>query len=90
MNNITIKDEVVIEDLIYEISGKQVMLDSDLARLYECANGIKDINKVVKRNIERFPEDFYFQLTKEEYSNLKFQIETPRSSNNYGGRIYNL
>ncbi len=47
-----------IEDLIYEIRGKQVMLDSDLASLYKCANGIKTINQVVKRNIERFPDDF--------------------------------
>lgn len=47
------------------------MLDSDLARLYECTNGTKDINKAVNRNIEQIPKDFYFQLTKEEYSNLK-------------------
>jgi len=60
------------------------MLDSDLAKLYECTNGTKDINKAVKRNIERFPEDFYFQLTIEEYNNLKFQIGTS-SWNEYGG-----
>ena len=65
-----------IENLIYEIRGKQVMLDSDLARLYECANGTKDINKAVKRNINRFPDDFYFQLTDEEKNNLWFQIGT--------------
>ena len=82
MNNIIEKEK--IENLIYEIRGKQVMLDSDLARLYECANGTKTINLAVKRNIERFPGDFYFQLTKTEYDNLKFQIETS-SSNNYGG-----
>ena len=85
MNNTFIKDEVVIENYIYEIRGKQVMLDSDLARLYECVNGTKSINLAVNRNIERFPDDFYFQLTKEEYNNLKFQFETSRSSNNYGG-----
>ena len=61
MNDI-IKD-LNIEKKIYEIRGKQVMLDSDLAILYKCANGTKDINKAVKRNINRFPEDFYFQLT---------------------------
>jgi len=66
-----------IENMIYEIRGKQVMLDSDLARLYECVNGTKDINKAVKRNIERFPEDFYFQLTNEEYHMfLRFQFGT--------------
>ena len=85
MNNLIIKDDVIIENLIYEVRGKQVMLDSDLARLYECVNGTKSINLAVNRNIERFPEDFYFQLTKEEYNNLKFQIETSNSSNNLGG-----
>lgn len=65
-----------IENLIYEIRGKQVMLDSDLARLYECTNGTKDINKAVSRNINRFPNDFYFQLTEDEYSSLRFQIGT--------------
>jgi len=85
MNSIIVKDEIVIENLIYEIRGKQVMLDSDLARLYECANGTKSINLAVNRNIDRFPEDFYFQLTKEEYNNLKFQFETSNSSNNLGG-----
>ena len=76
MNEIIEKDKV--ENLIYEIRGKQVMLDSDLANLYECANGTKDINKAVKRNIERFPDDFYFQLTQEEYENLKFQNGTSK------------
>lgn len=60
------------------------MLDSDLAKLYGCANGTKDVNKAVKRNIERFPESFYFQLTKNEFYNLKFQSGTS-SWNNYGG-----
>jgi len=72
-----------IENMIYEIRGKQVMLDSDLARLYECANGTKTINQAVVRHKDRFPEDFYFQLTKDEYYNLKSQIGT--SSYNYGG-----
>ena len=46
------------------------MLDSDLAKLYGCKNGTKEINQAVKRNMDRFPEDFYFQLTKEEYNNI--------------------
>lgn len=46
------------------------MLDSDLAKLYNCKNGTKEINQAVKRNIDRFPDDFYFQITKEEYSNI--------------------
>lgn len=66
-----------IKNKIYEIRGVQVMLDSDLAKLYGCANGTKDINKAVKRNIEKFPNDFYFQVTKEEYKNiLRFQNGT--------------
>lgn len=73
-----------IESCIYEIRGTQVMLDSDLARLYKCTNGTKDINKAVSRNKERFPDDFYFQLTQEEFVNLKFQIGTS-SKNNHGG-----
>ena len=76
MNEVIVKDKIVIENLIYEVRGKQVMLDSDLARLYECANGTKTINLAVKRHINRFPERFMFQLTKDEYDNLRFQLET--------------
>lgn len=81
MNEIIIKDEIIIENLIYEIRGKQVMLDSDLAKLYECINGTKTINLAVKRHINRFPERFMFQLTKEEYNNLRFQLETTNNMN---------
>ena len=49
MTDVIVKDDVVIENLIYEIRGKQVMLDSDLAKLYECANGTKTINLAVKK-----------------------------------------
>ena len=77
MNNLIIKNDVNIENMIYEVRGKQVMLDSDLAILYKCTNGTKDINKAVKRNIERFPDDFYFQLTRNEYYDiLRFQSGT--------------
>ena len=79
-----ILEELKIEKMIYEIRGKQVMLDSDLAKLYQCKNGTKTINLAVKRHINRFPERFMFQLTKEEYDNLKFQFETS-SWNAYGG-----
>ncbi len=73
-----------IEDMIYEIRGKQVMLDSDLAKLYGYANGTKSINLAVKRHMNRFPERYMFQLTKQRYENLQFQFETA-SWNNYGG-----
>ena len=83
-----LKENVDIKDMIYNIRGKQVMFDNDLAYLYGCANGTKDINKPVKRNIERFPSNFYFQLTKDEYLNLKFQIGT--SNNNLHGGVRKL
>ena len=85
MNEI-IEQEEKLEKLIYEISGVQVMLDSDLARLYKCVNGTKDINKAVKRNIERFPDSFMFRLSSQEYDNLRFQIGTSKVR---GGRRYN-
>ena len=80
MNELMIND-IKVENLIYEIRGKQVMLDSDLARLYKCANGTKSINLAVKRHINRFPERFMFQLTEEEYDNLRFQSETANVNN---------
>ena len=77
MNELLVNDESTIEDMIYEIRGKQVMLDSDLARLYKCANGTKTINLAVKRHINRFPERFMFRLTRDEYYKiLRFQSET--------------
>lgn len=67
-----------IQNRIYEIRGERVMLDRDLAALYETET--KVFNQAVKRNINRFPEDFRFQLTKEEYDGLRFQIETLENS----------
>ena len=67
-------EKIAIESLIYEIRGKKIMLDKDLARLYGVET--KVLNQAVKRNIKRFPEDFMFQLSLEEYSNLKSQIVT--------------
>ena len=63
-----------IESLIYEIRGHKVMLDRDLAKLYGVET--KVLNQAVKRNIKRFPEDFMFQLTSEEYTVLKSQFVT--------------
>lgn len=76
-----------IEKRIYVIRDKQVMLDSDLAVLYQVETGA--LNRAVKRNISRFPEDFRFQLTKEEYQNLRCQTgisSFAQDENNYGGR----
>lgn len=63
-----------IQNRIYEIRGERVMLDRDLAALYETET--KRLKETVNRNIKRFPPDFMFQLTKEEWEGLRFQIET--------------
>ena len=63
-----------IQNLIYTIRGKQVMLDSDVAMLYDYET--KRINEAVRRNVERFPEEFCFKITNEEYLYLKSQIAT--------------
>ena len=68
-----------IHNRIYEIRGERVMLDRDLAALYETET--KALNLAVKRNIKRFPKDFMFQLTKEEFEGLRFQIETLENQN---------
>lgn len=84
-NNLVIQNEFAIEDiknLIYSIRGKQVMLDSDVAMLYHYTT--KNINKAVKRNIDRFPEDFCFQLTESEFQNLRFQFGTLNKKANNG------
>jgi hypothetical protein len=69
-----IPDEVIINK-IYFIRGKKVMLDRDLAGLYNVTTG--NLNKAVKRNLKRFPDDFMFQLSDEEFKNLIFQNGTP-------------
>ena len=77
INNLIVQDHLSneeIKNLIYTIRGKQVMLDSDVAMLYHYET--KKINQAVKRNIERFPEKFCFQLTEEEFSSLRSQIVT--------------
>ncbi len=68
----TMNDIQIIQSKIYEIRGVKVMLDRDLAELYQVTTG--NLNKAVKRNIRRFPPDFMFQLTKEEWDSLRFQI----------------
>jgi len=73
-----------IQNLIYEIRGQKVMLDSDLAHLYGVE--VKVLNQAVKRNATRFPPDFMFQLSEVEWTNLRSQIVT--SSFSHGGRRY--
>ena len=73
-----------IERVIYVVRGQRVMLDSDLARLYGVST--KALNQAVKRNTERFPDDFAHQVTEQEVTNLRSQIVT--SSGLRGGRRY--
>jgi hypothetical protein len=75
----------IIEKKIYFIRGEKVMLDSDLAVLYEVETF--NLNKAVKRNIDCFPEDFMFQLTREEADSLRFQIGMSKTEGR-GGRRY--
>lgn len=77
-----------IQNLIYVIRGKQVMIDSDLAMLYRVET--KRLNESVKRNIDRFPSHFRFQLSEEEAASLRSQISASKlaEENGKGGRRY--
>ena len=74
-----------VENMIYEIRGVQVMLSSDVARLYQVET--RRINEVIKRNIKRFPDTFCFQLTENEFYNLRSQFAIS-SENSHGGVRY--
>ncbi len=76
-------DIQIIQSKIYEIRGQRVMLDFDLATMYSVET--RRLNEQVKRNIERFPEDFMFQLTKGEFEILKSQIATSKPRERRGG-----
>jgi len=78
------KELISVQNMIYEIRGQKVMLDSDLAALYGVE--LRSLNQAVKRNIKRFPSDFMFQLKEEEWENLRSQIVI--SSYKHGGRRY--
>lgn len=80
--NITVKTDELIVNKIYIIRGQKVMLDKDLAEMFDTST--KAFNQSVKRNIERFPEDFMFELTEEEWVNLRSQFVT----SSWGGTRY--
>ena len=85
MNDI---QEINIENKIYEIRGKQVMLDSDLALLYKCKNGTKEINQAVKNNAEKFPERFSWRLSDDE--SYEFLVKNfDQKNETRGGRYKN-
>ena len=73
------EDLMIVQNLIYEIRGQKVMLDFDLAKLYQVET--KALNQAVKRNAERFPADFMFRLTAEEVLNMRSQIVTASKRN---------
>ena len=81
LNFLIMKDEIIlVQDLIHEIRGKKVMLDFDLARLYQVET--RALNQAVQRNLDRFPDDFMFKLENEDFKNLKSQIVI----SSWGGR----
>ena len=88
MNKIIEKEQILIEDMIYEIRGVQVMFSSDVAKIYQVET--KRINEVIKRNINRFPISFCFQLTKDEMDKLALrpQFATLNKNNNLRGQHY--
>ena len=88
MNQIIEKENIIIEDLIYEIRGVQVMLSSDVAKLYQVET--RRINEVIKRNINRFPDTFCFQLTNKEIDilSLRSQIAILNNNNNSRGQHF--
>lgn len=81
-NNTTIINHILIKDKIFVIRNMQVMIDKDLAELFGTTT--KAFNQARNRNIDRFPSDFRFQLSKEEYENLKSQNVTLISSSTWG------
>lgn len=82
MNEIMEKEMINIDDIIYEVRGKQVMLDSDLAKLYQVET--KRINEAVKNNPDKFPERFYFRISESEYVDLKSKISTSKGGSRKG------
>ena len=86
MNEAILVDNLKIEDMIYEVRGKQVMLDSDLAKLYHVET--KRINENVKNNMTKFPERFSWILTDEESKNLLVDIFDQKKETR-GGRFKN-
>ena len=86
MNELKVIDNEKIEKMIFEVRGKFVMLDSDIANLYHVET--KRVNEAVKNNLEKFPERYSFILTKEEYIDLRSKISTSSLETGYGGRRY--
>ena len=86
MNEVIESELINIEEMIYELDGKEVMLDSDLARLYHVET--KRINEAVTRNKEKFPMRISWIISENQFQNLRSQFATSSSDNNYGSRRY--
>ena len=89
MQEIVEKDYIKIEDMIYEINGVQVMIDSDLAKLYKCKNGTKEINQAVKNNLEKFPERFSWILSDIESKEFLVKNFDQKNIETRGGKYKN-
>ena len=88
MNELALEEKVNIKDKIYEINGKYVMLDSDLAQVYHCKNGTKEVNQAVKNNIDKFPERYSWVLSDGESNDLLVKIFDQKIEKR-GGRYKN-
>ena len=86
MNEIAEKDVINIEEMIYEIDGKEVMLDTDLAKLYNVET--KRINEAVKNNPEKFPDRYLFRITDKEYNSLKSKFSTSKGGSRKGHTVF--
>ena len=83
-------EKLNVEEMIYEIRGEYVMLDSDLARLYECKNGTKEVNQAVKNNPQKFPDRFSWKLNEEDTRKLLVKIfDQKRKIDLRGGKYKN-
>ena len=81
-----LKEDLSIENMIYEIRGRQVMLDCDLAKLYNVET--KRINEAVKNNPDKFPERFYFRINENEFFSLKSKISTSKGGSRKGHNVF--
>ena len=87
-NEIEIIPEEEIKSKIYIIRGKEVMLDIDLAILYGCKNGTKEINQAVKNNVNKFPERYAFRISESEYNSLKSKVLTSKGGSRKGHTVF--